>query len=200
MFFLNDNKILPVVVIKNFDDTKCILESLKNGGINVAEITFRTDCAAKAIAYGVRNYPNMLIGAGTIISAEQCENAIEAGAKFIVSPGFSEAVCFVCKKYAIPYLPGVATPTDIIAAVSNGYNLLKFFPAKVGGGIEMLKALAAAFPNVKFVPTGGIDESNVLEYLSLPFVAAIGGSFMFNDGLENIAAKTKNAVKLVEEL
>lgn len=196
--FLNGNKIVPVVVIERLEDTIPMLEQLQNGGISIAEITFRTHCAAKAIIKANKHFGNMVIGAGTVINGEQCEMAIDAGAKFIVSPGFSMSVALTAQKYQIPYLPGVATPTDIVSAVNNGFKLLKFFPASGMGGVKMLKSLAAAFPNVKFLPTGGIDENNILEYLSLPYVVAVGGSFMFSDGLQSIKEKTQNALKIVE--
>lgn len=198
--FLDANRIVPVVVLKNLEDTLPTLRALKNGGINAAEITFRTPCAEEAIRLAVREMPEMLIGAGTLISAEQCRVAIAAGANFIVSPGFSKEVLDVCKEFNLPYIAGAVTPTEIIAAKSYGLNVLKFFPAGVFGGVKALKALSAVFPDIKFLPTGGIDESNLKEYLSLSCVAAIGGSFMFKDGFDAIEEKSRLAVKISEEL
>ena len=194
--FLESNKIVPVVVIKNFEDTLPMLEGLYNGGIKVAEITFRTECAVDSIKLASEKMKDMLIGAGTVINGEQCVQAIECGAKFIVSPGFSYAVYEVCKDNNIPYLPGVATPTEIISAKELGLSVLKFFPASVYGGVKGLKAISSAFPDIMFLPTGGIDESNMADYLSLPCVKSIGGSFMFKEGIENIASISRKAVEL----
>ena len=196
--FLDGNKIVPVVVIKNIEDTVPTMQGLIDGGINCAEITFRTSCASEAIKLASEKFPNMLVGAGTVINGEQCTKAIESGAKFIVSPGFSYDAYEVCIENNIPYLPGVSTPTEIISAVGLGLSVLKFFPASVYGGANGLKAISSAFPNVKFVPTGGISESNMLDYLKLPCVVSIGGSFMFKEGTEQIASISRKAVELAK--
>lgn len=198
--FLDKNRIVPVVVLKKTEDTVPTLSALLRGGINVAEITFRTECAVEAIALAVREFPDMLIGAGTVIDKEQCERALNAGAKFIVSPGFSEDVLNVCSRRGVPYLAGAVTPTEIINAKARGLNVLKFFPAGVYGGVKALKAISAAFPDVKFVPTGGVDESNIKDFLSLPCVAAVGGSFMFKGTAADIEEKSRLAVGIAEEL
>ena len=179
-------KFIPVVVIKELGETDKILKALKNNGINCAEITFRTACAAEAIAYAVKNYPDMEIGAGTVINAEQCEAALKAGATFIVSPGFSPTVATVCKERNIPYYPGCVTPTEIMAALEFGITTVKFFPANVYGGLKALKALAAPFPQIKFIPTGGVDRNNIDEFLAFDKVAAIGGSFFVKEALEKM--------------
>ena len=181
-------KFVPVVVIKELSETDKILTALKNNGINCAEITFRTACAAEAIAYAVKNYPDMEIGAGTVINAQQCRQALEAGATFIVSPGLSPAVAEVCKERGIPYYPGCVTPTEIMAALELGITTVKFFPANVYGGLKALKALSAPFPQVKFIPTGGVDRSNIDEFLAFDKVAAIGGSFFVKEALEKMEA------------
>ena len=178
-----DRKI-PVVVIKGLSETDKILTALQNYGINCAEITFRTACAAEAIAYACEKYPEMNIGAGTVINAEQCEKALEAGAKFIVSPGLSVAVAKICIERGIPYYPGCVTPTEIMAALELGITTVKFFPANVYGGLKAMKALAGPFPQIKFIPTGGIDASNLDEYLAWDKIAAVGGSFYVKDALE----------------
>ena len=178
-----DRKI-PVVVIKEMSEVDKILTALENYGINCAEITFRTACAAEAIAYACEKYPNMNVGAGTVINAEQCEKALEAGAKFIVSPGLSVAVAQICKLRGIPYYPGCVTPTEIMAALELGITTVKFFPANVYGGLKAMKALAGPFPQIKFIPTGGIDASNLDEYLAWDKIAAVGGSFYVKDALE----------------
>ena len=180
-------KCIPVVVIKELSETDKILKALKNNGINCAEITFRTACAAEAIAYACKNYPDMSIGAGTVINAEQCEAALKAGAQFIVSPGLSVAVANICKERNIPYYPGCVTPTEIMQALELGINIVKFFPANVYGGLKALKALAAPFPQIKFIPTGGVDRSNLDEFLAFEKVYAVGGSFMVKEALDKYA-------------
>ena len=182
-------KFIPVVVIKELGDTDKILKALKNNGIGCAEITFRTACAAEAIAYAVKNYPDMEIGAGTVINAEQCEAALAAGATFIVSPGLSPAVAKICNERNIPYYPGCVTPTEIMAALELGITTVKFFPANIYGGLKALKALSAPFPQVKFIPTGGVDRSNIDELLDFDKIAAIGGSFFVKESLDKMEAE-----------
>ena len=182
-------KYVPVVVIKEMSETDKILTALKNNGINTAEITFRTACAAEAIAYACKNYPDMAIGAGTVINAEQCEAALKAGAQFIVSPGLSVAVAKICKEKNIPYYPGCVTPTEIMAALELGITTVKFFPANVYGGLKALKALSAPFPQVTFIPTGGVDRSNIDEFLAFDKIVAIGGSFFVKESLEKMENK-----------
>lgn len=178
------DKRIPVVVIKELSETDKILTALKNYGIECAEITFRTACAAEAIAYACERYPEMNIGAGTVINAEQCEAALKAGAKFIVSPGLSAAVAEVCKKNNVPYYPGCVTPTEIMAALELGITVVKFFPANVYGGLKAMKALAAPFPQIKFIPTGGVNTENIDEFLAWDKIAAVGGSFFVEEALK----------------
>ncbi len=181
-------KFIPVVVIREIGETDKILRALKNNGINCAEITFRTACAAEAIAYAAKNYPDMEIGAGTIINAKQCEDALAAGATFIVSPGLSTSVANICKERNVPYYPGCVTPTEIMAALELGITTVKFFPANVYGGLNALKALSAPFPQVKFIPTGGVDRSNIDEFLAFDKIVAIGGSFFVKESLDKMDA------------
>ncbi len=171
-------RIVPVVVIKSVDETVPTLAALRDGRIGVAEITFRTSCAAEAIRRGVQSFPDMIIGAGTVINEEQAHAAIGAGAQFIVSPGLSASVAAVCAEAGVPYLPGCVTPTEIMQALDLGITTVKFFPANVYGGLSAIKALSAPFPQVKFLPTGGVGLSNIREFLDAPMIAAIGGSFM----------------------
>ena len=182
-------KFIPVVVIKEMGETDKILMALKNNGIHCAEITFRTACAAEAIAYAVKNYPDMEIGAGTVINEEQCEAALAAGAAFIVSPGLSVDVAKLCNARNVPYYPGCVTPAEIIAALDLGITTVKFFPANIYGGLAALKALSAPFPQIRFIPTGGIDRSNLDEYLAFDKIAAIGGSFFVKESLEKMEAE-----------
>lgn len=198
--FLNENKIIPVVVLNSVDETVVKLDALRRGGINAAEITFRTDCAKDALSTAVKAFPDMLVGAGTVINETQCREAIAAGAKFIVSPGYSPEVAAVCKREDVPYVPGVVTPTEIIAAKADGFGILKFFPAEAYGGIKTLKALSAAFPDVKFVPTGGVEEDNLKNYLSQKFVIAAGGSFMMKGTPADIERISARATAIVKEI
>lgn len=182
-------KFVPVVVIKEIGETEKILTALKNNNINCAEITFRTECAADAIALAVEKFPDMSVGAGTVINAKQCEDALKAGAQFIVSPGLSVDVAKICKEKNIPYYPGCVTPTEIMQALELGITTVKFFPANVYGGLKALKALSAPFPQVKFIPTGGVDRSNIDEFLAFDKIEAIGGSFFVKESLDLMEGK-----------
>ena len=177
-------KLVPVVVIKQIGETETILSALKKSGINCAEITFRTECAAEAIELACKKFPDMSVGAGTVINAEQCERALKAGAQFIVSPGLSPDVAKKCNKKKIPYYPGCVTPTEIMAALELGITTVKFFPANIYGGLKALKALSAPFPQVKFIPTGGVNRENLDEFLAFDKVAAVGGSFFVEEALK----------------
>ena len=192
-------KIVPVVVLNSLEETLPKVGALVEGGLPVAEITFRTACAADAIALAAKTYPDALIGAGTVINKEQCEKAIKCGAKFIVSPGFSHEVLKVCNKRGVPYLPGVITPTEIMDAISSGLTTLKFFPASNFGGLKTIKALCSAFPQIRFMPTGGVNEENILEFLAFDKIIACGGSWMMKGTPEEIKEATKKAVELVNK-
>ena len=177
------DRLIPVVVIKNLDDTEKILAALKKDGINCAEITFRTACAKEAIALAVEKFPDMNVGAGPVINGRQCVEALNAGAKFIVSPGLSVEVAEICMANDVPYYPGCVTPTEIMQALDLGITTVKFFPANVYGGLKALKALSAPFPQVKFIPTGGVNRENLDEFLAFDKVAAVGGSFFVEEAL-----------------
>lgn len=191
------DKVIPVVVISDLEDTEKTLGSLRMGGINCAEITFRTPCAAEAIRLGLELYPDMNIGAGTVINAVQCRAALEAGAKFVVSPGFSDEVAAICRWENVTYYPGCVTPTEIMHAIDEGFEIVKFFPAGIYGGLSAIKALAAPFPQVKFIPTGGVSLSNLAEFLSCDRVFAVGGSFMMKG---DITENCKEIVKICGSL
>ena len=179
-------KFIPVVVIKELGETDKILTALKKSGIMCAEITFRTACAAEAIAYAVKHYPDMEIGAGTVINAAQCEAALQAGATFIVTPGFDPDLVAYCQEKGLPIYPGCTTPTDYHAALKFGLKVLKFFPAEQSGGLAKIKAMSAPFPMFKVMPTGGISLKNLKEYISAPVICACGGSYMVTaDLIEN---------------
>lgn len=176
-------KLIPVVVIKELAETDKILSALQKSDIFCAEITFRTACAAEAIAYAVKHYPDMEIGAGTVINAAQCEAALAAGATFIVSPGLSVEVARICRERGVPYYPGCVTPTEIMQALELGITTVKFFPANVYGGLKAMKALAAPFPQIKFIPTGGVNRDNLEEFFAWDKIYAVGGSFMVEEAL-----------------
>ncbi len=178
------DKVIPVVVIKDVKDTIPTLKALKDGGINCAEITFRTACAAEAISLGIKEFPDMNIGAGTIINLKQAKEALAAGAKFLVSPGLNSGVAKFAKKKGVAYYPGCVTPTEIMCALELGIDIVKFFPANVYGGLKALKALAGPFPQIKFIPTGGVDLTNLAEFLEFDKIYAVGGSFMMKGDIQ----------------
>lgn len=175
---LNNAGIVPVVVIDDAKDTIPAAKAILAGGIDVMEITFRTAAAAEAIKAVADNCPDMLVGAGTVITLEQCQKAVEMGAKFIVSPGFDETVVKWCVDNDVTITPGCVTPSEIMAAMKLGLNVVKFFPANVYGGLNAMKALSGPFGGIKFIPTGGVNAQNVGEYISAPFIHAVGGSWV----------------------
>lgn len=175
---LSQAGVVPVVVIENAKDAVPAARALLAGGIDVMEITFRTAAAADSIRAVSESCPDMLVGAGTVITLEQCKKAVECGAKFIVSPGFSEEVVAWCVANDIAITPGCVTPTEIMAAMAHGLKVVKFFPANVYGGLNAMKALSGPFGGIKFIPTGGVSSSNVDEYISAPFIYAVGGSWV----------------------
>ena len=185
-------KVVPVVVIKSLEETIPTMQALVDGDLPVAEITFRTACAEEAISIATKNFPDMYIGAGTIINLKQCKKAIDAGAKFIVSPGLSKEVALYCKKKGVTYYPGCVTPTEIMQAIELGINVVKFFPANVYGGLKAIKALAGPFNQIKFLPTGGVSEENLKEFLDCDKIFAVGGSWMMKGDI------TKNCKKINE--
>lgn len=170
--------IVPVVVIDHAGDALPTARALLAGGVDVMEITFRTDAAAEAIRAAAEGCPEMLVGAGTVITLAQCRQAVEAGARFIVAPGYDEEVVSWCVERDIPILPGCVTPTEIMAAMKHGLSVLKFFPAGVYGGLSAMKALSGPFKGIKFVPTGGVGPQNAGEYGAAPFIHAVGGSWV----------------------
>ena len=187
--------IIPVIKIEDAEKAVPLARALSNGGLPAAEITFRTACAAEAIRLGAEKFPQMHIGAGTVVNAAQAKQAIEAGASFIVSPGLSPAVAEICREADVPYLPGCVTPTEIMQALELGITTVKFFPANVYGGLSALKALSGPFPQVKFLPTGGIDLSNINEYLAFDKIVAVGGSFMMKGNIKENCEKLMEVIK-----
>ena len=170
--------IVPVVVLEKAEDAVPTAKALLAGGIDVMEITFRTAAAKDSIAAVASACPDMLVGAGTVINLEQCKTAISAGASFIVSPGFDEEIIKHCIKNGITATPGCVAPSEIMSAVKLGLSVVKFFPANIYGGLTALKSLSAPFPGVKFLPTGGINNQNIGDYIAAPFIHAVGGSWI----------------------
>ncbi len=203
---LGELGIIPVVRLEDPTQGDRLAEALLAGGLPCAEITFRTAAAGEGIRRMCAQSPEMLVGAGTVVTPDQALQAVEAGARFIVSPGFDRRVVEWCLGHAVPVMPGVATPTEILMALESGLNVLKFFPAEALGGKEMLEALAAAFVGVKFVPTGGITAANAAPYLKLPMVFALGGSWLVAPkliaagGFDEITRLTAEAVALVAQV
>ena len=195
--------LIPVIKIENAEDAVPLAKALIDGGLPAAEITFRTKCAAEAIKNITDAYPDMLVGAGTVLTTEQVDAAIAAGSKFIVSPGLNPKTVSYCLSKGVPMLPGCANPSDVEAALELGLTTVKFFPAEAVGGLKMLKAMAAPYGQLTFMPTGGINENNLLDYLRFNKIIACGGSFMVNEELIKaknwaaITALTKNAVKIM---
>jgi len=177
--------IVPVIAIENADDAPALARALLAGGLPVAEVTFRTAAGEEAIRRIAAEVPEVLVGAGTVLNVEQAKRAIRAGAKFIVSPGLdAETVCF-CQQNDLPIFPGCATPTEMQAALNLGLTHLKFFPAEQAGGLAYLRAVSAAYPMLRFMPTGGIGPKNLREYLAFERILACGGSWMCPKNLIN---------------
>lgn len=197
--------IVPVVVIDDVKDAKPLAKALCDGGLPCAEVTFRTEAAEESIRIMAENFPEMLIGAGTVLTTEQVDRAVAAGAKFIVSPGLNPRIVKYCVEKNIPITPGCSSASDIEQALENGLEVVKFFPAEPAGGLTMIKALAAPYVGVKFMPTGGINQNNVKEYLKYDRILACGGSWMVKGDLvkagdfAKITELTKEAVEIVKE-
>ena len=175
---LRNAGVVPVVVLERAEDAVPAARAMLAGGVDVMEITFRTAAAAEAIRNVAAECPEMLVGAGTVLTVEQCEKAVALGAKFIVSPGFDAEIVDWCVERGVAVAPGCVTPTEIMAALKRGLSVVKFFPAGIYGGLKAMKALAAPFGQVKFIPTGGVNADNLAEYAAAPFVHAVGGSWL----------------------
>ena len=175
---LANSIVVPVIVLDRVEDAIPTAKALAAGGVDTMEITFRTACAPEAIKAVAENCPEVLVGAGTIVNLDQCKLAVEMGAKFIVSPGFSDEIVGWCVENNIPVTPGCVTPTEIMAAMKHGLKVVKFFPANVYGGLTAMKNLSAPFVGMKFLPTGGVNTANIKEYIDTPFIHAVGGSWV----------------------
>ncbi len=198
--------IIPVVVVQDAKDAVPLAKALCEGGLPCAEVTFRTEAAPEAIRQMTAAFPDMFVGAGTVLTTAQVDQAVEAGARFIVSPGFDAEIVEYCIRKQIPVFPGVITPSEVAQAVKHQLKIVKFFPAGQFGGVDAIKALAAPYPQLRFMPTGGINAGNLSTYLSCDKVVACGGSWMVKGDLvkagkyEEITRLAKEAVNLVAEI
>jgi 2-dehydro-3-deoxyphosphogluconate aldolase/(4S)-4-hydroxy-2-oxoglutarate aldolase len=197
-------KIVPVVVLDRVADAIPTAKALLAGGVDIMEITLRTDAGLESISEVAKHCPDICVGAGTVVNLEQCKKAVEMGAKFIVSPGFDLATVTWCIDNDIAITPGCVTPSEIMAALALGVDVLKFFPANIYGGLPAMKALAGPFGNVKFVPTGGVSGKTLSEYLAAPFIHAVGGSWfcaredIVNGDFDKITALAAEATNIVK--
>ena len=198
--------IVPVVVLNKADDADPLAQALVKGGLPCAEVTFRTDAAEESIRRIAKKFPEMFVGAGTVLTTEQADRAVGAGAKFIVSPGLNPKVVEHCLKKGYPITPGIMTPTELEMALGFGLDVVKFFPAENAGGLKMIKAMSAPYTMMKFMPTGGINATNVRDYLACNKILACGGSWMVKGDLvtagnfAEIERLTKEAAGIVKDI
>ena len=198
--------VVPVVVLEDAKDALPLAEALTEGGLPCAEVTFRTEAAEESIRLMSEKYPEMLVGAGTVLSIEQVDRAVGAGAKFIVSPGFDPEIVDYCLEKKIPVFPGCITPSEVAQAVKRGLKVVKFFPAEQAGGVAMIKAMAAPYTMVKFMPTGGISAKNLKDYLECDKIICCGGSWMVkgdlirNGEFDKIRELSEEAVTLAADI
>lgn len=198
--------VVPVVVLEDAKDAAPLAKALVEGGLPCAEVTFRTDAAEESIKIMASEYPDMFVGAGTVLTIDQVDRAVAAGAKFIVSPGFDPEIVDYCLSKDIPVFPGCITPSEVAQAVKRGLKVVKFFPAEQFGGVATIKAMAAPYVGLKFMPTGGVSAKNLESYLSCDKIVACGGSWMVKGDLvkagkfDEIKALTEEAVKLAAQI
>ena len=198
--------VVPVVVLEDAKDAAPLAKALVEGGLPCAEVTFRTAAAEESIRIMASEYPDMFVGAGTVLTIDQVDRAVAAGAKFIVSPGFDPEIVDYCLSKDIPVFPGVITPSEVAQAVKRGLKVVKFFPAEQFGGVATIKAMAAPYVGLKFLPTGGVNAKNLENYLSCDKIVACGGSWMVKGDLvkagkfDEIKSLTEEAVKLAAQI
>lgn len=195
---IKELKLIPVVIINNIEHAIPLGKALLEAGLPVIEITFRTEAAAESITQIVKRIPELFVGAGTVLKVEQVEAAVNAGSQFIVTPGFNPQVVDYCVENNITIIPGLNTPTMVEWALERGITLVKFFPADISGGPKMLKVLSGPYPTMKFIPTGGINNSNMIDYLKLDNVMAVGGSWIVKKELIE-SGKFDEIMKLIKE-
>ena len=201
-----DFGVVPVVVLDDVKDALPLAKALTEGGLPCAEVTFRTEAAEESIKVMAEAYPDMVVGAGTVLTIEQADAAVKAGAKFIVSPGFDPEIVDYCLEKEIPIFPGCVTPSEVAQAVKRGLKVVKFFPAEPAGGVAMIKAMAAPYHQLRFMPTGGIGTQNLKDYLEFDKIICCGGSWMVkadlikNGEFEKICKLTKDAKELAKSI
>lgn len=201
-----DFGVVPVVVLDDVKDALPLAKALTEGGLPCAEVTFRTEAAEESIKVMAEAYPDMVVGAGTVLTIEQVDAAVKAGAKFIVSPGFDPEIVDYCLENEIPIFPGCVTPSEVAQAVKRGLKVVKFFPAEPAGGVSMIKAMAAPYHQLRFMPTGGIGTQNLKDYLGFDKIICCGGSWMVkadlikNGEFDKIAKLTKEAKELAKSI
>ena len=201
-----DFGVVPVVVLDDVKDALPLAKALTEGGLPCAEVTFRTEAAEESIKAMAEAYPDMVVGAGTVLTIEQVDAAVKAGAKFIVSPGFDPEIVDYCLEKEIPIFPGCVTPSEVAQAVKRGLKVVKFFPAEPAGGVAMIKAMAAPYHQLRFMPTGGIGTQNLKDYLGFDKIICCGGSWMVkadlirNGEFEKICKLTKEAKELAKSI
>lgn len=201
-----DFGVVPVVVLDDVKDALPLAKALTEGGLPCAEVTFRTEAAEESIKVMAEVYPDMVVGAGTVLTIEQVDAAVKAGAKFIVSPGFDPEIVDYCLKKEIPIFPGCVTPSEVAQAVKRGLKVVKFFPAEPAGGVAMIKAMAAPYHQLRFMPTGGIGTQNLKDYLEFDKIICCGGSWMVkadlikNGEFDKICKLTKEAKELAKSI
>ena len=198
--------VVPVVVLEDAKDAVRLAKALMDGGLPCAEVTFRTEAAEDAIRLMSKEYPDMLVGAGTVLTIDQVDRAVAAGARFIVSPGFDPEIVDYCLEKNVPVFPGCITPSEVAQAAKRGIEVVKFFPAEQAGGVAMIRSLAAPYTGMKFMPTGGISAKNLRDYLECDKILCCGGSWMVKGDLieagnfEEIERLTAEAVKLAAQI
>ena len=198
--------VVPVVVLEDTKDAVPLAKALVEGGLPCAEVTFRTEAAEESIRLMTEQFPEMLVGAGTVLTREQVDTAVAAGAKFIVSPGFDPEIVDYCLEKEIPIFPGCVTPSEVAQAIKRGLKVVKFFPAEPAGGVAMIKAMAAPYNQLRFMPTGGIGTQNLKDYLGFDKIICCGGSWMVkadliqNGEFEKICNLTKEAKELAKSI
>ena len=198
--------VVPVVVLEDAEQAVPTAKALLAGGITAMEITFRTAAARDSIARVAKEVPEIIVGAGTVVNLEQLHQAIEAGAKFIVSPGSDEAIIAEATKLNVPIMPGVVTPSEIMVGLKYGVKVFKFFPAETFGGLKTIKALCGPFPQIRFIPTGGVNQNNAADYFKNPKIVAVGGSWMVTKDMvvagdfAGITEKSAAATALFKEI
>lgn len=201
-----DFGVVPVVVLDDVKDALPLAKALTEGGLPCAEVTFRTEAAEESIKVMAEAYPDMVVGAGTVLTIEQVDAAVKAGAKFIVSPGFDPEIVDYCLEKEIPIFPGCVTPSEVAQAVKRGLKVVKFFPAEPAGGVAMIKAMAAPYNQLRFMPTGGIGTQNLKDYLEFDKIICCGGSWMVkadlikNGEFDKICKLTKEAKELAKSI